>query len=355
MARMAQDIDLLRNARPPLAERVAVEGEPYSTFATLENVTASDGLSVGSLFMPSLSRAFYVDQLTFSSNKALVAQALLGNNLTQTTAQQIHRYAIGPGVPLTVPVRQIFRPHQTTTPNLTNILGQCVIRKVLDATATGAYLYIFATGFQVYDDLDFSADKIMLVVGDSILNGTAGITQKSKSMEWLTRGYFQAQGSRVRVVNKSISGSTSSDHEARRTAGVYDMPQVDYLHYQLGTNDAGVISAATAQANLAAMIAWKRQRYPKAKMIVWGSTPREDNTTETALAAIRTAQQAAVTAAADPTVLFCSLGSAFDRTQGVTVYSAQDTAGQRVHPNDTGHAGAYSVISGFLTAQAITL
>lgn len=351
MARMAQDVDLGRLI--PIAERVATEGEPYGPVVFQENITATDGLIISALPLPSLSRAFYIDSLMISSNKSLVVQALLGNHATQPNLQLIPRIIVGPGVPVSVPVRHVFRPHQTTASNTTN-LGNVSIRKVLDATPTGAYVYVTAMGFSIYDDLNFGADKVMLVIGDSILNGTAGITQKTKSMEWLTRGYFQAQGRDVRVINKSISGSTSSDHEARRAAGVYDFAQVDYLHYQLGTNDAGSISATTARTNLEAMIAWKQQRYPRATMVVWGSTPREDNTKETALAAIRTAQEAAVTAAADSKVKFCSLAAAFDRTVS-TNYATSDTAGDRVHPSDAGHTAAYSVISGFLTAQDVEL
>lgn len=337
----------------PIAERVAVEGEPYGPVVFQENITATDGLIISALPMPSLSRAFYIDSLVISSNKSLVMQALLGNNATQSNLQMIPRIIVSPGIPVNVPVRQVFRPHQTTAPNNTN-LGNVSIRKVLDATPTGAYVYLTAMGFMIYDDLNFAADKTLLVIGDSILNGTAGITNKSKSMEWLTRGYFQAQGKNVRVINKSVSGSTTSDHEARRAAGVYDFPQVDYLHYQVGTNDAGAISAATAQANAAAMIAYKQQRYPNAKMVVWGSTPRENNTSETALALIRTAQAAAVTAAADPKVLYCSLATAFDRTV-TSNFASTDTPGDRVHPSDAGHAAAYSVASTFLAAQNVTI
>lgn len=66
-------------------------------------------------------------------------------------------------------------------------LGQFRIRNVLDATAAGAYVFCNLTGIPIYDDLDFAANKVMLVVGDSILNGTSGITDKSKSMEWQVR------------------------------------------------------------------------------------------------------------------------------------------------------------------------
>lgn len=353
MARMAQDVDL--RALTPIAERVATEGEPYGPTIFHEGVTLSDGYTIGNISLPSLTRAYYIETLAVSCNKYAVMQVVLGFQLTQTTAQQVHRFIVRPDETVYVPIGKIFRPHQTSFFGANTSIGLATVRKVLDATPANAHVYVGSHGFQIYDDLNFTADKVMLVLGDSILNGTSGITRKINSMDWLTRSYFQAKGTDVRAINKSISGSTSTEHEQRRAAGVYDFPQVDYIHYQLGSNDAGsAIPASTSRTNLEAMIAWKQQRYPKATMIVWGSTPLENNTTEASLAAIRTAQAAAVTAAADPKILYCSLGAAFDRTNTAN-YSAQDTAGSRVHPSDAGHAAAYSVISGFLTAQNVRL
>jgi lysophospholipase L1-like esterase len=259
-----------------IAERAATEGELYGPAFGQENVTISDGFAVSNVTLLSLSRAFYVESVTLSSNRLALMQVTLGSNPTQSLLQVVNRVMVA-----------------------------------------------------------------------------AGITQKSASMEWKTRGYFQAKGVRLRVINKSVSGSTTSDHELRRAAGVYDFPHVDYLHYQLGTNDAGAgTSSPVAQSNLAATIAWKQQRYPNATLVVYGSTPRENSTFETNLIAIRTAQAAAVTAAADPKVLYTSLASAFDRTNSAN-FAGSDTAGDRVHPSDAGHAGAYALVSAFLTSNNV--
>jgi hypothetical protein len=181
-----------------IAERAATEGELYGPAFGQENVTISDGFAVSNVTLLSLSRAFYVESVTLSSNRLALMQVTLGSNPTQSLLQVVNRVMVGAGASVTVPIRQVFRPHQTTSPALNTNLGTVTVRKALDTTLTGAHVYATLNGYAIYDDFDFAADKIMLVIGDSILNGTAGITQKSASMEWKTRGYFQAKGVRLR-------------------------------------------------------------------------------------------------------------------------------------------------------------
>lgn len=334
----------------PLRERVATEGELYWSLCSTENSTITDAMSLSSFLFWSVSRAFFIEEIVVSSNRAVVLQISLGASATQATAQQIIRVSVPANGVVHIPVQQAIRPHQNSPAGSTSALGGVTIRKVLDTTTTGAYIFATAYGYAIYDDFNFAADKVGLVIGDSILNSTAGVTSKSQSMEWLTRGHFQVAGTNLRLINKSISGSTTADHETRRALGVFDFPQVDYIHYMLGTNDAGNgVASAVTQANAAAMIAWKRQRYPNATMVVYGPTPRSD-TFETNLIAARTALQAAVTAANDPKVLYCSLAAAFDRTNTGN-YAASDA----IHPNATGHAAAYAVIDSFLTANSVRL
>lgn len=346
---LSKDETLRRETR--LIDRIMVEGDPWYAYATLLNGTISANQVIGSIGLQSLTKAFWIESVTISSNRQVDIQFSIGG--TFANQQQITRLILYPGVPAIIPIRSLVRP--TLAAAGVTAIGEFRIRTVLDATPTGAYVIGSAAGYAIYDDFNTKADKVMLVIADSILNGTAGITGKPKSMEWLTRGYFRDQGANLRVINKSVSGSTTSDHERFRAHGLYDFPQVDYLHYQLGTNDAGAgASAATVQANVAAMIAHKQKLYPDATMIVWGPTPRENTTTETTLISLRTGMQAAVTAAADPKVKYASLAAAFDRTLSSN-YASSDTAGDRIHPNDAGHAAAYSLIQAFLSAQNVSI
>lgn len=347
---LAKNDALLRQGS--LVDRVMLEGDPWasSSGGNIANATLAANQVVLSILIPSLSRALWVETVEVSSNRLIDIQVQFGGAFTNLI--QTRRIIIGPGQPAVIPVRQLMRPSVAITD--TTAVGEVRIRTVLDATATGGYVMANASGFQVYDDFNYSADKVGLIVGDSILNSTVGVTTKLKSTDWLVRQRFTNLGKNVRFINRSVSGSNSNDHERFRAHGRYDFPQVDYLHYQLGTNDQGAITPTTHQANVAAMIAWKQKRYPAAKMVVYGSTPLQDNTSETNLAAIRTAGQAAVTAANDPKVLFCSLATAFDRTNTAN-FASTDTAGAKTHPSDTGHAQVYSVIDAFLTAQNVTI
>lgn len=348
---LAKNEALLRQGN--LLDRIMLEGDPWasSSGGAIANATLAANQVVYGILLSSLSRALWVETVEISANRLLDLQISFGGtfqNLIQT-----RRLVVGPGVPVAIPVRQLIRPSLQATD--TTAVGEVRIRTVLDATATGGYVMANASGFQVYDDFNYSADKVGLVVGDSILNSTAGVTTKLKSTDWLVRQRFTNLGKNVRFINRAVSGTTSTDHERFRAHGRYDFPQVDYLHYQLGSNDATQgVTPATHQSNVAAMIAYKQRRYPTAKMVVYGSTPLQDNTSEAALAAIRAAGQAAVTAAADPKVSFCSLATAFDRTN-VANYATTDTAGAKVHPSDSGHAQVYAVVDAFLTAQNLAL
>lgn len=348
---IAKDSTLARQGS--LLDRIMLEGDPWasSSAGNIANATLTANQVALSILLPTASRAMWVEDVVVSANRQLDLQLQFGGNATNLI--QTRRMILNPGIPAIFPVKYLFRP-TTGAVGLTAI-GEVRIRTVLDATATGGYVMASASGWQVYDDFNYSADKVGLVIGDSILNSTAGVTSKLKSMEWLVRQRFAAAGANVRFINRSISGTTSNEHERRRAHGDYDFPQVDYLHYQVGTNDNSAgITPTVHQANVAAMIAWKKARYPSAKMVVYGPTPLQDDTSETALAALRAAAAAAVTAAADPKVKFCSLAAAFDRTNTAN-YATTDAAGAKTHPSDAGHAAAFAVIDSFLTAQGITL
>lgn len=336
---LARDTDIRRNLS--LADRVQLEGYPWFSPTNISNAAIANSQTLGSLSFPSLSRAVYIDTLQMSSNRQVDIQLTLGGNMN--AVQTVQRVILNAGATVTIPIRQVVRPSIAgTAANAT--FGNVQIRNVLDATATGAYINAYLSGTAVYDDFDYSADKVMLVAGDSILNGTAGITDKAKSMEWQVRKYFRARGKRVRVINRAVSGSTSGDHARMISHGAYDFPQVDYFHYQLGTNDAGqALSAASYKSNVADAIQFKKDVYPNAQMVVCGSTPLQNNTKETALIAMRTAAQQAVTEANDARVRFTSLAAAFDRTVESN-YATSDASGDKTHPNDAGHAAAFGLL-----------
>lgn len=338
-------------------ERMLVEGDPATLTGTFSG-TLTGGVTnqaLATLSLPSLSRAFYCQSLVISGNKQFDMQAQI-EQMAISGIGQVVRTIMGQFQQVTIPVKALWRPSMTSTAGGSTSIATIANRNGIDGTLTGALVNASAVGYSLYDDFDLGASKVGLIIGDSISNGTAGITQKYNSYEWKLRQRFRANGSRLRLVTKAASGTTSTDHERQRAFGMYDIPQVDVIFYMLGVNDAlQTISGATTQANLAAAISWKQRIYPNALMLVLGTTPAESNTTESYLVATtRPALSAAVTAAADSKVKYIDLTGCFDRTLGTAVYATSDTAGSRIHPNDTGHAAVYAAIDTALTSLGIT-
>jgi lysophospholipase L1-like esterase len=338
-------------------ERVLTEGDP-ATLTALFSGTLTGGATnqaLATFSLPSLTRAFYCESIILSSNKQLDLQVQL-EQIALSSVGQVIRIVTGQFQPVQIPIRALFRPGMVATAGGSTSIGTTANRNGIDATLTGAIVNGSMIGHSLYDDFDFGATKVGLIIGDSISNGTAGITQKYNSYEWKLRERFRANGSRLRLVTKAVSGTTTTDHERQRAFGMYTLQQVDLIIYMLGMNDAlQSIAGSTTQANLAAAITWKQRNYPNALMLVLGTTPAQNNTTESYLAGTtRPALSAAVSAAADNKVKYIDLTNAFDRTLDTTVYASSDTAGSRIHPNDTGHAGVYSAVDTALTSMGIT-
>lgn len=290
------------------------------------------GYSIGALSGAGLPWAYWIESLVITSNKTVMINILGGTYSLAgvgTPATTSVEQLIPANVPTTIPLRVLFRQGATNTIS-------AWLREVIDTDKTGVRVSVSATGFSFADDLDLAAPKTALFLGDSLFAGS-GPTTKENFLPWKIRRYYTDKGARLRMINGAASGSTSGGHELMRQAGLYDHDKVGLIVYQLGTNDAAqAIPAATTGANLASFIAWKKARWPEAKMVVFGPPPAENDTTETALVAIRTALSDAVTAAADSKIKFKSLAGAFDRKAGTTNYISTDTAGSRLHPNDTG-------------------
>ncbi|MBP1135119.1 lysophospholipase L1-like esterase [Arthrobacter sp. PvP023] len=339
------------NALMPLRETCNTEGTPFSGGSSTVNATyTTDGSVSAGFTSPGVTRAFVVDTVTVTCNRSARLQIPLYETGIGGNDQQTWTVQVTPGTPVIIPVNAIIRPAVTGPSG--GSTGSVRIREIYDGgSLTGVNLFAYVSGWSIADDFDYSADKVYLHIGDSITAAGTGVTAKSFEYDWLTLAYWKDKGIWVRMINKSVSGSTSVMHESRRLLGAYDFPQADVIGYSLGMNDAGqAVPVATYKTNVKNMIAWKQARYPAAKMIVYGATPAENNTTETALVALRTAASQAVTEANDPRVVYCNLGTAFDRTVASN-YAGSDTPGSRVRPSNAGHAGIYAVIKTYLVAN----
>lgn len=335
------------NAFMSFRERCNIEGRPFNSGSDTTNGTyTTDGSIAGGFGTAGLTRAWALDTITITCNKNARLQITVYETGIGGNDAMMWRVQSSPGVPIIIPVNAIVRP--SVTAFNAGSSGSVRIREVYDADKTGVNLNVWASGWTLTDDLDYGAEKVYLHIGDSITGPGTGITNKSKQYDWQLLNYLQGKGHSLRMLNTSVSGSASALHESRRSLGAYNFAQADLIGYSLGMNDAGqAVPTATYKTNVKNMIAWKQARYPNATMIVFGATPAENNTTETALALLRTAASEAVAEANDNKVKYCNLGTAFDRTVSSN-YAGTDTAGSRVHPNDAGHAAVFNVVKTFV-------
>lgn len=341
------------NANMSFRERCNTEGRPYNAgTSTINGTFTTDGSVSASFTAPGLTRAYAVDTITVTCNRSARVQITLGETGISTSDANMWTVQTSPGIPVVIPVTAIVRPSVTSYNN--GGLGSARVREIYDGGATtGVNLFAFTSGYSLTDDLDYSAEKVYLHLGDSITGAGTGITDKSYQYDWQTLDYLRSQGHSLRMVNMSVSGSTSALHDSRRKLDAYHFPQVDLIGFSSGVNDAAqAVPTATYKTNVKNMIAWKQARYPAATMIVYGPTPAENNTTETALVAIRTAASEAVSEANDPRVKYCNLGPAFDRTV-TSNYAGTDTAGSRLHPSNAGHASVFTIVKSFIDANNI--
>jgi lysophospholipase L1-like esterase len=332
---------ITRYGHTPLASPVHWSGSESGGGTTLVNTAA----------VPLIGKAAFVETLVASCNVPIIAQVQIGPDAAGRFAGTPIRMMLAANQPAVIPTNFLLRGFQVQN----GVIALAAIR-AFDAAPTTVDLWgaLSAHGWAITDDFEWSAPKVALFVGDSILNGT-GPTATARMWPFLVKSYWRSLGTRARIVLKSVSGSTSSDHEAWRAAGYHDIPQVDLVVYALGVNDAGTgVTDVTYTANLAAFWAHVSKRWPTAKMIVCGPTPIENNTAETRAAGLRAAGAAWVAAQANARLRFVDLGSAFNRAVSSN-YASSDTAGSRVHPNDTGNAAVGAAFQAAWPGLGITI
>lgn len=298
---------------------------------------------------PSLvGKAVYIQEVTASLSSPGVGQIQIAASADGRFAGYVRQVVMGASG-VSIAVRQIIRAFMVSTSNV--LLN---VRNNMTAGSVDYYGAVSASGWRITDDLDFDAPKVVMFVSDSTMNGT-GPTKTATMWPFLFKKRLRELGTRARICLKSVSGATSADHEGWRAAGYHDIARADLIVYAVGINDAGdAVSDSAFVANLTAFWQWASKRYPKAKVVICGVTPLENNTSETRAAGLRTAASDYVTGVADERLKYINLGSAFDRTVSSN-YAASDTPGARVHPNDTGHAAIYSTFTAAWEAFGITI
>ncbi|PLK44498.1 SGNH/GDSL hydrolase family protein [Emticicia sp. TH156] len=321
---------------------------PSSTIGAGEVI---GGISVSHL------KALYIDSIIVHSNKKALFFVQTGGNLgsglglsgvgTWTANANVFATTPDGGGSVVIPVHLIANggyQGQTLGAAMT-----CFVRKVYDSDKTNCDFGVTYIGKYLTDDFNIGASKIILWKGDSISDGY-GVTNKLNMLNWKIRNrLFDRTPNGVRLIAKTWGGTTSKWFDYLRRNSYFDYEQVDYIFYQLGVNDAVQgTSEAEYYVNIKSEIAYNSIKYPNAKQIYLGASPRNNGTEETILENLRRKMQLAVYEAANQNVFYCDLANSFDRTV-LSNYYLNDG----VHPNNSGHQAMFNVLDSFLTMNML--
>jgi len=332
-----------------LIERLAIEGDPLPSGAQITTISnpasasvTGGGYSLGSLTAPQPGRAFHVLNANVSASHLMAGQLFAtfpGVSGIGTPPVTNPGWLSGGGSTASIRLDAWFRSADQYAGSAFSINVKQFIDTV--GISVGGTPTVYAstgfTGYTLADDLNFNAAKTILVLGDSRNNGTGPTTVDLHPGKVITN-FYRSKGIDARYVLKAYSGSTTGGHAIKIDRGSYDgIQKIDLIVYDLGTNDAAQARAtATSVADMQTAITWKQRFWPNAKMLILGSPPLQNNTFETAMDALRTAQAAAITTLADPNVKFFSFKDAFNRAAGSNYVASDGADGTRIHPTDAG-------------------
>jgi lysophospholipase L1-like esterase len=148
-------------------------------------------------------------------------------------------------------------------------------------------------GYQIDSDVNYNG-KPLAVCGTSISDGT-GITEIEDSYLIQVRNYLKDRDTSVnlRLVNKSIGGTTSSHHEIlRKNEGRYDFIEAPklFIYEQGGINDFSQgVPLDTTLKNIVKMIRHVQSQAPNCQFFLLAPWPTANTTTEAGLVIRRAA------------------------------------------------------------------
>lgn len=199
------------------------------------------------------------------------------------------------------------------------------------------------TDFDVFSDL-----APIVWCGTSITAGTG--SSYSASYPYLMRNWFRdTKGVLTRVVNKAISGSTSTHHEYLRAFnGRYTLNDAPFMvFWEHGINDISQnVTTATTQANLTKWLAYWNTFYPNTWCVVLSPWPTSNVTNEANLATLRTALASTMsTVGGAKNIWIPGTGTMFNPATQAATYIPDG-----IHLNDAGCALAATTIQAALTS-----
>lgn len=290
-----------------------------STYASFDGVRTPNQTLFG--VGPNPSKVWWVSTITFSSTLTIEASITFGSSSLAAGGALApgFRFTITGGETLIIPVNQFVYEGE-------NISATCISGS--DGSSFEAKMGL--NGYQLTNDFNYSASKTILMIGDSISNGTAGVTRGENLYQFILRNNLYKDGISCRVVTKGNGGFTSSNIDYLRAIGRLNIQDPGLILYNLGMNDVpGNMTAF--QSNLPKILEWKQTFYKDIPMIVLGPSRRRD-AQEANLQILREFSNQTVEQLGDSTITFFDLGPVIP--DDATYYATSDA----VHPNDDGHA-----------------
>lgn len=293
---------------------------------------SSSTLTLGSLQGISITEVYLIESVIFSLTGGYATfQLAMGTGPDNGSSSTSFRVAVNNNA-ISIPLKRVSPPGVTGT----------VFLSWGDGTSTVQSRFAMSA-YRMTADLNFNAKKTILWIGDSITRGTSiggtGYNAGSANLQtcatpedhfaFQVRNHFQRKGTDCRLIIKAMGSYGSKDWEACRKLGWLDVGHADVIFYQLGVNDTS--QSTTDQQftdNINAVIDHRNRKWPKAKIVLVGDTPLNNNTNETRLAQLRTIKSNIATANSANEVYYVNLASVFDRTV-LTNYNASDGT----HPN----------------------
>jgi lysophospholipase L1-like esterase len=223
------------------------------------------------------------------------------------------------------------------------------------SVTTGCNFKMEFIGYDITADENYTADKTMLVLGDSI----SGITAETSGLQsglwpFIIRNNYLTSGKNVRLINIAQSATTANqwDYYARFGRLEYFYKKVDIAFINLGANDCdtsvGSGSTTTLFKTALKNIATKINSISSGIPIVFNGITWTNTTTRTAnLSAYRTAIAEAVSELVALGinayhVPMSSLDTAFSTNPTTNGYFVETSANTQLHPS----AGTISITGG---------
>ncbi|RYC69826.1 SGNH/GDSL hydrolase family protein [Spirosoma sordidisoli] len=216
------------------------------------------------------------------------------------------------------------------------------------APTINAHISGSGNGWLIDCDNDYSAPHIMPIIGTSISAGSGASNYKTMWSMLFRNWLRNERGYHIRRINKSVSGSTTTDHDNFRLFdNRYDFDtKTGVWVYEHGVNNKSTnVPDSKTVADLVDMIRHKQRKAPTAKMLVLAPFPVTNAALEAGLATLSPQMAAAVASVGDPNIIWIGstrtcFNPALDTTDGI-------------HPNDGGNLKIFQAVRDDLNALNI--